>query len=37
MISPWIVRAGLDFCRACFKRLRFRLQYTIAVQPVTSL
>jgi len=33
----WIVRAGLDFCRACFKRLRFRLQYTIAVQPVTSL
>jgi ribosomal protein S18 acetylase RimI-like enzyme len=37
MISAWIVRAGLDFCRACFKRLRFRLQYTIAVQPVTSL
>jgi GNAT superfamily N-acetyltransferase len=33
----WIVRAGLDFCRACSKRLRFRLQYTIAVQPVTSL
>lgn len=32
-----IVRAGLDFCRACSKRLRFRLQYTIAVQPVTSL
>ena len=33
----WIVRVGLDFCRSCFKRLRFRLQYTIAVQPVTSL